>query len=40
MRQENWSVRKLRKLLDNKIEAVENVMRGAGVRLYGLLPLL
>ena len=27
MRQENWSVRKLRKLLDNKIEAVENVMR-------------
>ena len=27
MRQENWSVRKLRKLLDNKIAAVENVMR-------------
>ena len=27
MRQENWSVRKLRKLLDNKIAAVENAMR-------------
>ena len=27
MRQENWIVRKLRKLLDNKIAAVENAMR-------------
>lgn len=27
MRQENWNVRKLRKLLDNKIAALENVMR-------------